>query len=74
METILMEVAEAIEKATGLKRSSATMQRWYTKGVYGVKLETEAFGRKPLCSVEKVREFMRACSAARIARLAEKAK
>ena len=72
METTLMEVAEAIEKATGLKRSSATIHRWCTKGVYGVKLETEAIGRKPLCSVEKAREFVKACSEARNARLAER--
>ncbi len=60
----LLKLLAAIEAATGQRPHPATVYRWHTRGIKGVRLVTVRLGGKRLCSVEAVLRFVQESTAA----------
>jgi len=60
----LLSLPAAVEAATGQRPHPSTLHRWRLRGIAGVHLETVRCGGKRLCSVEAVRRFLSAVTAA----------
>lgn len=58
----LMPICNAIEQASGQRVSPPTATRWAMKGCGGVILRSVLLGKKRLCTVEWVNEFIAARS------------
>lgn len=69
------EAAEFISKAARIKRlTSTTIYRWYTRGSFGVILDSVSIGGKCFTSKEALSRFLNATSEARRLRLQESRK
>jgi|688.fasta_scaffold300320_2 hypothetical protein len=61
----LMPSADAVEKATGLRKHPITITRWLTVGVSGVVLNSVLVGGRRMSTFADVDEFIAATTAAR---------
>lgn len=62
---VLHPLPRAVQIATGRRPHQRTVLRWALKGVSGVKLKTVMLGGRRLCSVEQVKLFVEASTAAK---------
>ncbi|MEQ8211044.1 MAG: DUF1580 domain-containing protein [Lacipirellulaceae bacterium] len=60
----LLPLGAAVEKATGDRPHPSTLHRWRLRGVSGVKLPTVKVGGRRKTSIEAVRRFIEATTAA----------
>lgn len=61
-EMNLLPICKAIEEASGQRVSPPTATRWAIKGCGGVILHSVLLGKKRLCTVDWVNEFIAARS------------
>jgi len=60
----LFPLAKAVERATGQRPHPSTLYRWRNSGIAGVRLETHRVGGRRMCTLESVRRFLDAVTAA----------
>ena len=60
----LLPLVQAVENATGRRPHLSTVLRWCTRGVRGIQLESWMVGGRRLTSVQAVRRFVDAQTAA----------
>lgn len=58
----LLPLLDAIERATGQRISPPTATRWAIQGCQGTVLQTKLLGKKRLCKIEWVMQFVEARS------------
>lgn len=65
MQRKLRPLAVAAELATGYRPPISTAMRWASKGVHGIRLRTWMVGGRRMTTVDAVRQFNAAVTAAR---------
>lgn len=63
--TALLPCVDAVEIVTRRRMHKKTVLRWNLKGVRGVRLESVILGGRRVCTVDQVKRFIAATTAAR---------